>query len=237
MLLNRRTAWATVVVALAIVVVRGRDLTPKVRRSVIGATVVVVILLFGFAGGLVQESLDPGVGERAVAEAGDTGTLNWRIAGWQQIMSESRGPTEWLVGVPSGAGFSRMLGFTEVDVNPHNFYIQLFGRVGLIGFALMLVMSLGGAWVLSRRTPGRLQAPHQELLFVLLAMHLIWYVTWQPGMDAGLLTGLVAGYGFRVGELQRSGVMHGAVVASVGAATSARSRLGPFGERSATSDE
>lgn len=211
-LLNRRTAWAALVVALAILIVRGRGLTPRVRRAVMGVAVIVVVLLFGFGGGLVQESLEPGSDERAVAEVEDTGTLNWRIAGWQQIISETREPVEWLVGVPFGAGFSRVLGFNDVDSNPHNFYIQVFGRVGVIGFTFLLVIFLGGVWLLGRRTPGHFQPPHQELFFVLLAMHLIWYVTWAPGMDSGLLTGLLAGYGFRIGEFQRSRGMHGIVL-------------------------
>jgi O-antigen ligase len=99
-------------------------------------------------------------------------------------------PGEWLFGQPIGSGFARRLDGVLVNSHPHDFYIEILIRTGFGGLAALLALTFGllrALW----RTPARdtgLLGP--GVIPALLAMQIVWFVTWVPGSEQSIVTGL-----------------------------------------------
>jgi hypothetical protein len=186
-LLNRRTVWLTMIIGIAVLMVRGRQLRRRTVAIVVGAVLATVAAYVALGG----TSGDEPVARSALG----TGTLDWRIQGWSQLLSGlSNNPVQWLIGEPFGTGFAREVQGTEVLGDPHNFYISTLLRAGVVGLVALIALSVGLLWAL-RRTPaqvgGRLLSP--GVFPALLAMQAVWFLTWEPGMEQGVITGLAIG--------------------------------------------
>ena len=186
-LLNRRTVWLTMIIGIAVLMVRGRQLRRRTVAIVVGAVLVTVAIYVALGG----TSGDEPVARSALG----TGTLDWRIQGWSELLSGlSNSPVQWLIGEPFGSGFAREVQGTEVLADPHDFYISTLLRAGVVGLLALVALSVALLWAL-RRTPahagGGLLAP--GVFPALLAMQAVWFLTWEPGMEQGIITGLAIG--------------------------------------------
>jgi O-antigen ligase len=82
-------------------------------------------------------------------------TASWRIEGWRQQLS-SLSLQEWLFGKGMGNYFIWFYKGTEVMVEPHNGYVQLilkFGLVGLMIYVLLVVTFFGKVMAMRRKLP------------------------------------------------------------------------------------
>ena len=184
LVLNRRTVWLAIVVGVAMVMLRDRRLG---RRALVLLTLgaVVTAVAFVWLGGF-QDGREP------VVQSG-SGNLSWRVQGWSELVGAwSRSVTDWAIGQPFGSGFTRQIEGIETGSHPHNFYIEVLIRTGAVGLVALLVLTLGllrALW----RTPARdagLLGP--GVLPAVLAMQVIWFLTWVPGNEQGIVTGLAA---------------------------------------------
>jgi hypothetical protein len=188
-LLNRRTVWLSLVVGLAVIMVRRRRLNRRVVAMVVGAVALTAVAYVVLGG-------SQGEGQPVARSAVNTGTLDWRIEGWSQLVHGlSKDPVEWAVGEPLGTGFTREVEGTEVEAEPHNFYVTFLLRGGVVGLVALVALTVGLLKALWRLPPptGRdgLLAP--GVFPALLAMQVVWFVAWIPGMEQGIITGLAAG--------------------------------------------
>jgi O-antigen ligase len=187
-LLNRRTVWLTMIIGIAVLMVRGRRLRRRVVAMVIGAVLLTVAAYIALGGSDTEEGpvARPAVG---------TGTLDWRVQGWTELLGGlSKGPVEWLVGEPLGSGFEREVQGSEDTGEPHNFYVTTVLRTGLVGLVALIALTGGLLRALWRTPPGTgrgLLAP--GVFPALLAMQVVWFLTWIPGMEQGVVTGLAIG--------------------------------------------
>ena len=200
MLLNRRTVWLAMVIGVAVLMLRDRRLG---RRALLLVTIgaVAAAAAFAWLGGLQQGS------EPAVQS--DSGNLAWRVEGWSVLVDAwSRNSTDWAVGQPVGSSLARVIEGSKVDAHPHNFYIEMMIRTGLVGLVALIALTAGllrALW----RTPVRdagLLGP--GILPALLAMQLVWFLTWVPGTEQGIVTGIaiaVAAEQFRGAACRRGG--------------------------------
>jgi hypothetical protein len=135
LVLNRRTVWLAIVVGVAIVMLRDRRLGRRALLFVaLGA--VMTVVAFVWLGGL-QEGSEP------LVESG-SGNLAWRVQGWEALVEAwSHGWTDWAVGQPVGSGFVRQVEGLETNVHPHNFYIEIMIRTGLVGLLALLALTVG----------------------------------------------------------------------------------------------
>jgi O-antigen ligase len=184
LLLNRRTVWLTLLAGTIVLLLRNRQLSRRLVMMLVGATLVTVGVYVALSGS--------GTTDQPVAQsAAETGTLDWRVEGWEILFRGwSKNPTNWFVGRPFGSGFSREVEKSEVDADPHNFYLTALLRMGLTGLLALVVLSVGlllALWRIPDRGGGLL-AP--EVLPPLLAMQVVWFITWVPGMEQGIITGL-----------------------------------------------
>ena len=102
---------------------------------------------------------------------------------------------QWAIGEPLGSGFTREVEGTEVQAEPHNFYVTFLLRAGVIGLLALIVLTVGLLRALWRLPPPSV---HDGLLApgvfpALLAMQIVWFLAWIPGMEQGIITGLAAG--------------------------------------------
>jgi O-antigen ligase len=107
----------------------------------------------------------------------------------------SKEPTQWVIGEPLGSDFTRQVDGSEVVAEPHNFYLTVLLRAGVVGLLAIVALSLGLLRALWRTPPPSardgLLAP--GVLPALLAMQVVWFLAWMPGMEQGIITGLAAG--------------------------------------------
>ena len=187
-LLNRRTVWLTIIIGIAVLMVRGRRLRRRAVAMVVGAVLLTVAAYIVIGGSSAE---DQPVAKSAVG----TGTLDWRIQGWTELLEGlSKGPTQWLIGEPLGSGFQREVQGSEDAGEPHNFYVTTVLRTGVVGLVALIALSVGLLRALWRTPPGigrGLLAP--GVFPALLAMQVVWFLTWTPGMEQGIVTGLAVG--------------------------------------------
>jgi O-Antigen ligase len=201
-LLNRRTAWLALLAGVAVVMLRERRLGARAAMLVATVALVTVGLYLALPGA------GPATGPRTepVAQsAGGTGTLEWRIQGWSELYAGwSTDPTHWVIGQPFGTGFARNVLGSEDQGEPHNFYFSTLLRMGLIGVLLLIALTGGllrALWRIPARGGGLLGP---GLFPALLVMQVIWFITWVPGLEQGIITGLAVGLaaaGVRGGQL------------------------------------
>jgi O-antigen ligase len=210
-LLNRRTAWLAIVVGLAVIMVRRRRLSRRVLAMVVGAVVLTIagyVVLGGAEGG------DQTVATSAVG----TGTLDWRVQGWSDLLAGlATDPVQVGIGQPLGSDFTREVQGSEVQGEPHNFYLAFLLRAGLVGLLALIALTGGLLRALWRIPPpggqDGLLAP--GVFPALLAMQVVWLIAWTPGMEQGIITGLAAGLaaysrgGLRVLNARRPDVVSG----------------------------
>jgi hypothetical protein len=181
LLLNRRTVWLAIVIGVAVLVLRDRRLG---RRALLLVTVgaLVTAVAFVWLGGL-QDGAEPAV-------RSGSGNLTWRIEGRSELVDVwSRNATDWAVGQPVGSGFTRVVEGSEVTAHPHNFYVEIMIRTGLAGLLALIALTAGllrALWHTPTRDAGLLGP---GVLPALLAMQLVWCLTWVPGTEQGIVTG------------------------------------------------
>ena len=197
-LLNRRTAWLTVLVGVGILLWRRKGMGGRARPAMAVVAVIVTAVLL---------ALPEADGSSDVAmSATDTGTLDWRLQGWTSLIVDNGpdGAGQWLLGIPMGSGYDREVLSSRdkvrtVESQPHSFHLQTMLRAGLLGFlALTLLFAVAlrqlrpGARRDDLTTGGKTPLVTREQLFVAVVMQVIWFATWQVGLEQGLVTGLAA---------------------------------------------
>lgn len=183
-LLNRRTAWVAAIIGLVLLMVRSAYL-----RRVLARPLIIIAIIAGVAFLMLPQSTESGA--TVASSPLDTGTFVGRVEGWQYLLAEGPEGVDWLIGTPLGPGFNRPQGAAgrEVDTIPHNFYMFIVLRAGILGLAMFI-----GLYVLVlqrlRRWPsgGMLFAP--STLFVALIMQLVFFTTWIAPLEQGIILGL-----------------------------------------------
>ncbi|MEU5547919.1 hypothetical protein AB0G85_37375 [Streptomyces sioyaensis] len=74
------------------------------------------------------------------ASGQDDHTLVWRADGWLELLPQLRTPLDWLIGLPFGTGYKRVMDGILVSLSPHNYFVQLLLRLGLIGVCALTVL-------------------------------------------------------------------------------------------------
>jgi hypothetical protein len=186
LVLNRRTVWLAIVVGVAVLMLRDRQLG---RRGLllVALGAVMTVVAFVWLGGL-QEGSEPVV-------QSSSGNLDWRVQGWSELVTAwSRSPTEWAIGQPVGSGFARQIEGIETNTQygPHDFYIEILVRTGVVGLVALIALTAGllrALWRAPARDVGLLGP---GMLPALVAMQIVWFLTWPPGSEQGLVNGLAA---------------------------------------------
>lgn len=193
-LLQHRSVWVVTAVGVAALLHRERTLGPRLLAAA-GVALCLLALLFT----VVFDEQTDAVTEDLAASAQDSRTFEWRVAGWLAMLDPSGpGPStveEWAVGQPLGVSSARMLpnGWV-VDVSPHNFYIEVLVRAGIIGLIILLVVYAQVLQGIDRtRREGALGTSllTSNVLFVVVAVQLLFYIPYSGNnAEQALVLGL-----------------------------------------------
>lgn len=224
LVLQHRSVWvATFLPAMmAFVIVRQSQSQGKLagRLAVIAAISVIVLgplLASGKFSGATSS-----VAESAVRATSTTsGTFVGRIEGWDALLKKwaASGPRVWAIGNPYGSGYERKQGGDgrEVHYAPHNYYVQLLLRTGVIGLLAFLALQ----WYLLRGAIRLGGKPHDALtgyaMIGLLVSGLLYYIPYSPPYIHGLITGMVLALVLQHEQARRRAESAGTLPATVNA--------------------
>lgn len=133
---QHRSVWIAGLVGLTAVIIFATGASASGRSR----SRAVALLVAGGWLALVGWTL-VGSANDVISSAVDAGTLDWRASGWQALISDAiaRGPVTIAIGEPFGSGFVRTVnaGYST-GVQPHNWYVEIFLRLGVVGLAALV---------------------------------------------------------------------------------------------------
>ena len=183
-LLDRRTAWVALLSGIITLMFHDR----RLGRRAIWAVVTILGVVIGAYSALQRATTS---GEPIAQAASNTGSVTWRIEGWAVLLSQwARSPGNWFTGEPFGSSFLRRIEGSEVVAGPHNFYIEILLRTGALGLLALLALTVGLLVATWRRSTEDAGVFGSGVLPALLMMQLVWFVTWVPGIEQGIVTGI-----------------------------------------------
>jgi hypothetical protein len=198
-LLQHRSVWIVTAVGILYLALRDRELSRRLANTLVVGIVMFSVLLFaGF------QDREEQVCEQLADSAQSTDTFEWRLDGWVTLFRDSAPaePAEWLLGKPFGSGWERVSAATgqEIEVSPHNLYIEVLLREGIVGLmALLLTYRLairGTARSIDRRSAGeRILTP--DVLHVIVSMQLLYFIVYSATLAQGMLLGLACAFTVR----------------------------------------
>jgi hypothetical protein len=136
LLTQHRSVWITTLAAFSVVIMRS---SPKVRANVL-VGVFLAVLSVGF---LLAYGAFPGLNADLARSAHSTKTFADRTLGWSTLLAESKqqGISSMAFGQPTGSGWDRLnAGGQLISYSPHNWYVTLYLRIGLIGVGAVIVL-------------------------------------------------------------------------------------------------
>ena len=183
-LLDRRTAWVALLAGIVTLMLHDRRLGRRAAWALVPLLGVVV----GAYSTLLRANIS---GEPIAQTAANTGSVTWRVEGWVILLTKwAKSPTNWFIGEPFGASFRRLIEGTEVVAGPHNFYIEVLMRTGAVGLLALFALTVGLLVAIWRDSTEDAGVFGSGVLAALLVMQLIWFMTWVPGIEQGILTGI-----------------------------------------------
>lgn len=144
---QQRTVWAVAVVVMVVAFCLGRDRRFSDLLLAISTGVVLLVLI---SSGAVDSLM-----AQIMSASQNTKTYDGRTEGWLALVAEAggKGPVTIAFGDVFGAGYQRVELGRTVAWNPHNWYLNIFLRVGLVGLVLYCsAMLLGIVAVIRHRS-------------------------------------------------------------------------------------
>jgi hypothetical protein len=187
--LQHRTVWAAGIaigfVALGIWVVKQtRESRTRALAAIGGLFVAVPLAVWGFfqSGTLVAD-----VKEITRSDS----TLRWRIDGWKDLIAANHSPTDVVIGRPAGSNWERTINHVATSVSPHDYYVELFLRFGVLGLLILFILY---AMLWKRRDEFASKVGlTPAVVGLLLLTQLTYYVPYSPDLAQGLIVGVFVG--------------------------------------------
>ncbi|MBZ5723975.1 MAG: O-antigen ligase family protein [Acidobacteriia bacterium] len=203
-LLQHRTVWVVGLAMLGAFVLRHSG--ASIRRGIPATRVVLLIagVLLLSAGvvwlihndtDIVSRTLRSSVSETQHSN----NTFSWRVEGWRALLQDWADQST-LEGVVLGWSFGPVLrryvdGVWDASTS-HNFYVEMLLRLGVSGFIALLAMYM----IPFARLRDR-QDPQTRALMLLWISQIVYYMTYPPTFDQGIVLGLLISLsGRRIGS-------------------------------------
>lgn len=183
---QHRSVWVALAVALALLVLA----SPQIRARVLALVFLCGVgVLIAYSSG----SLDPLLAKFNLAYH-SRGTLDDRMLATHTLVNQqnAKGPTAVLLGQPFGTGFIHRNPSGEIETfAPHNYYVLLYLRIGLVGAGCFVIGLLRGLRLSLMRRDARAMAWSAGLMTYCLAYNMPVYV--GPLLAVALTASIVAG--------------------------------------------
>lgn len=193
--LQHRSVWVSTLLPLVLLLVLLRRARRSASNGPLVATIVSVFVVAGaLNSGMFGTAADSVANQAARATSSSQGTFVARVEGWGELLGQSvrSGPVGMAIGQPYGSGFERHQGSTWggrlITYSPHNYYVLILLRCGLVGLAALLIIFWRiGAYGLARADPPERFGPaFTAALLLCLMLHSIPY---YPTAASALLFG------------------------------------------------
>jgi O-antigen ligase len=197
--LQHRSVWASVLVGTACLLwAQQRETTAS--RTVFAAALLLIPMVIAFTlpteGSSVMASVKSSAG-RAVST--EEGTMVSRVTNWQELVSKwagSKNPVTYLMGSPYGSGYNPVEMDDEPtasDMVPHNHFVHILYRGGLIGLFATLWVFYQVWRNASRQTKqgGKRWAPY---LLAALSASFVFYIPYWASYESAMLIGIAISY-------------------------------------------
>jgi hypothetical protein len=197
--LQHRSVWASVLVGTACVVWT-QQRANKASNPVIAVALLIIPLVIAFTlppeGNSVLASVKSSAGQAVSTEEG---TMVGRVANWQELVSKwagSKNPVTYLMGSPYGSGYNPVESEDELgalDMVPHNHFVHILYRGGLIGlFATLWVFYR--VWRSASKQTKHGGKPWAPFLFTVLSASFAYYIPYWASYDSAMLIGIAISY-------------------------------------------
>lgn len=196
LVLQHRTVWATTMAGIGVlgfVLTRARTGAGlKMAAAGLGLMVLVAVMATGLQGvsGSIQVQAERAVGSGGTFYGG-------RVMSWIPLVQEWAGsgsPVTYLLGKPFGGGYERYTSDyaqQAVTYQPHNYYVQLLYRGGLVGLlAFLWILYAAARSLVKQLKGGDMFGP---LLLSLLACMVMYYIPYGLSYDHAIFLGLMLG--------------------------------------------
>lgn len=190
--LEHRTVWVTTIVSFTALSM----ISPTIRSRLISyityifaLTILTAISVHMFSG------LESTFHYKAFVEPFKyNSTFAWRLDTWQDTIQQiiSAGPLRWLIGYPFGHGYYHYIEVQNAfsHAYPHDYYLSILSRTGLIGLALFLASYftiVNRLWAARHRGNG-----YYDILLILIISQLTFDLTYNPSYIEAIFFGVVA---------------------------------------------
>ncbi|MBN1241027.1 MAG: O-antigen ligase family protein [Gammaproteobacteria bacterium] len=193
LLLQHRSVWLGALAGLAVLIVLEWDRVRRLLPYVAGTGVLVGLLA---AAMLTKGTLDGTVTALSYSLQNE-GTMEWRVEGWADLLAQwqNAGGLEKLFGGPFGTGFRRYMASLDVEVerSPHNSYVTLLLRVGVLGLALFALAYVLGAINLVRLRRRHGSNERVDYLLCVLAAQCVYFVFYDLHIMQAVFLGAAIG--------------------------------------------
>jgi hypothetical protein len=195
LLLQHRSVWvATLMPMLLLLALHGGRRPSDSRRALLATCAAIAIISVALGTG-VMRGVTESVATQAVRATSTTdGTFVARVDGWKVLVGDwaRSGPVGLAVGRPYGSGYERhqgsQWGGVLVTYSPHNYYVIVLLRTGLIGLlALALLFWRLAAAGLSREESNERFGP--ALIAAITLCVMLYCIPYGPTAASGLLMG------------------------------------------------
>jgi O-antigen ligase len=195
--------WASVLVGIACLFWIARRKKKGFQTILVGAGLIIVPLAIFFAipgkGNSVLESVTGSAGQAISTEEG---TMVGRVAHWQELLTKwgaSKNPATYLIGEPYGSAFNPVDvntgvdGIVTFDMVPHNHYVHILYRGGLIGLfaTLFIFYSLWKSSLRGLKSADKQWAP---LFVTIFAALFAFYIPYWATYSHAILIGIAINY-------------------------------------------
>lgn len=192
-IMQHRSVWIAAAVGLLAVFALERRHLPRRFALLLGFVLTLtfaisVAIAFGFLDELGRRLL-----ESTVTMADDEGTFAARVDGWVRLWEGwIAAPLQTLLfGYPFGHGYTRLFNGVVIEFAPHNFYLDLLLRVGIIGTILFLLPTgMAVAHGLRVKTSSEFDYLLARGLGVGLLASLVYFIAYPSYYIIGGATGL-----------------------------------------------
>lgn len=194
-LMLHRSVWMALAGGLAAVLTWDRAGRAGLLKTLLIGGIVGTIAIGFVAGDKILLTLDQAVEE---ATSSEESTFIWRLEGWAALL---RPDTGWnfvdlAIGRPMGSGYARTLGNSVVNtaeiesgVIPHNYYLSMLLRGGIIGLVAFVGLYLKLVKILRQQARQPNASLYAPAFLTLLITQLIYYVPYSADFIQGLFLG------------------------------------------------
>lgn len=192
-ILQHRSVWAAYMVGAVYLLIQERQHLPRRVPLLVGFIGLAGVALgVAAAFGLLDHMFET-LAKSVESVTSSRSSVTDRVFGWESLVVDwSRSsPFTIFFGFPYGTGWRRVIDGRIIEFSPHNFYVDLLMRVGLVGVVLMVIATvIGLVHCLRWKTKDEAEYLTNRSIGLVLMVVMVYYIPYIASNLHGGATGL-----------------------------------------------